>query len=89
VNTASAAQVITLQNNSGTAVTVWQIAVQGMNAGDFSTTTTCGSTLAALASCTVSVTFTPSATGPRSATVLFSDDGGASPQVVPLSGTGT
>jgi hypothetical protein len=89
VGTASASQLITLTNHSGTELNIWQIIVQGLNAGDFSVATTCGNTLAALGSCTVSVTFTPAATGPRTATVLFSDDGGGGPQAVPLSGTGT
>jgi two-component sensor histidine kinase len=45
--------------------------------------------LAASTSCTVSVTFKPTATGARNASVLFSDDGGGSPQAVPVTGTGT
>jgi hypothetical protein len=35
------------------------------------------------------VTFTPSAAGTRSASLLISDDGGGSPQLVSLSGTGS
>jgi hypothetical protein len=38
--------------------------------------------------CTISIVFKPTATGARSATVLFSDDGGGSPQAVTLTGTG-
>jgi hypothetical protein len=34
------------------------------------------------------VTFTPAATGARSASLLISDDGGGSPQAVALTGTG-
>ena len=70
------------------AMSLYEIAIQGTNAGDFSKTTTCGASLGASASCTVSVTFKPTATGTRTASVLFSDDGGASPQAVTLSGTG-
>jgi hypothetical protein len=52
------------------------------------TTTTCTSTLAVNQSCIVYVTFTPGALGPRSATLLITDDAGNSPQQVTLSGTG-
>jgi uncharacterized membrane protein YczE len=68
---------------------LWQIAILGANAGDFSQTNTCGGTLGAGASCAVNVTFTPSATGIRTASLLFSDDGGASPQAVTLTGGAT
>jgi hypothetical protein len=49
---------------------------------------TCGSTLGPGLSCMVSITFTPTATGARSASFLVSDDAGGSPQSVSLSGTG-
>jgi len=45
-------------------------------------------TLAAGATCTVSVTFTPTAGGVRSTSLFLSHDGGASPHSVPLQGTG-
>jgi hypothetical protein len=35
------------------------------------------------------VTFTPSAKGKRTASVAITDNGGGSPQLVALSGTGT
>src|SRR5215472_10398728 len=40
-------------------------------------------------SCLIKVTFTPAAIGSRKATVSINDDGGGSPQLVPLTGTGT
>ena len=88
VGTSSAAQMITLKNLGIATMHLWQIAIGGTNSGDFSKTTTCGATLAASVSCTVSVTFKPTATGARSASVLFSNDGGGSPQAVSLTGTG-
>jgi hypothetical protein len=88
VGVSSSPQAIILTNAGSTAIHIWQIAILGTNAGDFSKTTTCGSSLAASASCTVSVTFTPTATGVRSASVLVSDDGGGSPQAVSVTGTG-
>jgi subtilase family serine protease len=89
VGTSSAPMTVTLKNEGSATMHIWEIAIAGTNAGDFSNTTTCGSTLGVGLSCTVSVTFTPTATGARSVSLLFSDDGGGSPQAVPVTGTGT
>jgi hypothetical protein len=89
VGTSSAMQTITFTNKSSVTMNLWQIAILGANAGDFSQTNTCGGTLGAGANCTVSVTFKPTATGARTASLLFSDDGGGSPQSVTLTGTGS
>ena len=80
---------MTMTNVGTTTLTINGISLTGTNAGDFSQTHTCGGTLGAKASCTISVTFHPSATGTRNADVSISDNGGGSPQKVPLSGTGT
>lgn len=88
VGTSSAPQTITLTNKGSVAMNLWQIAIVGANAGDFSMTTTCSSSLGTGANCTASVTFKPTAKGARTASVLFSDDGGGSPQAVTLTGTG-
>lgn len=55
---------------------------------DYAATTTCGSTLAAGANCTVSVTFTPGTTGSLPGTLGLEDNATNSPQTVSLSGTG-
>jgi len=71
-------------------ITVSGISVTGKNANDFSiSNNTCGTDLGGTASCTVSVTFTPAALGPRSGILSVADSGGCSPQQVSLSGTGT
>ena len=81
---------VTLTNIGTTAMTISSIAVTGAEAADFpETATTCGSSLAAAASCTVSLTFKPSTTGARSASLTVTDNAAGSPQQVPLSGTGT
>jgi Abnormal spindle-like microcephaly-assoc'd, ASPM-SPD-2-Hydin/NHL repeat len=49
---------------------------------------TCKGSIAAGAKCTVSVTFTPSATGFTTATLVAKDSDASSPQLIPLSGTG-
>jgi len=81
---------VTLTNIGSTTMTISSIAVTGAEAADFpETATTCTSSLAAAASCTVSLTFKPSTTGARSASLTVTDNAAGSPQQVPLSGTGT
>jgi hypothetical protein len=87
-NTGSTPQAVSLTNMGGTPMNIWQIAISGANAADFSKTTTCGISLDTSAVCSINVTFTPSAVGARVAKLLLSDDGGGSPQAVPLSGNG-
>ncbi len=89
VGTTSAAQSVTLTNTGTEALTIWEINVGGSNPGDFAQTNNCGSSIAANGSCAINVTFTPTVTGARSASLLVSDDASGSPQTVPLSGTGT
>jgi uncharacterized repeat protein (TIGR03803 family) len=86
--TASPAKTVTLKNVGTASLTISDIAITGTDPGDFSQTHTCGSSLAAGASCTISVTFKPTATGARSAALGVTDSGGGSPQSVTLSGTG-
>lgn len=89
IGTLSSAAPITLRNIGTTAVSITSIAITGTDPKDFLEANNCGSTLAANASCTIEVKFRPTATGARSAAVSITDNGGASPQTVALSGTGT
>jgi hypothetical protein len=77
-------------NNTGTATLVFSsFAVTGTNAGDFvAQTSACGASVSAGGSCAISVTFTPSASGTRIATLTITDNASNSPQTVNLSGTG-
>ena len=91
VNTTSAAQTVTLTNSGNAALTIKGIGLSGPNSGDFHQQHTCpssSSTLAAGASCTINVTFTPTAEGTRSASLSIADNASGSPQSVTLSGTG-
>ncbi len=84
VDTTSSAQVITLKNTGGAALTI-----SGLTAsGDFAETNTCGSTVSAGASCTISVTFSPTASGSRNGSITITDNAANSPQTVVLAGTG-
>jgi hypothetical protein len=89
VGTTSPPQNVTLTNIGSTQLNFSKIYIAGTNKADFSQTNTCGTSIAAKASCTITVTFTPTATGTRRAQVSISDDGGGSPQIVSLKGTGT
>jgi hypothetical protein len=80
---------VTLTNQGTTALSIAQISVGGANANDFPETNNCPSSLNAGANCTITVTFDPSKTGTRKAQVSITDNGGGSPQTVPLTGTGT
>ncbi|MFI0895054.1 choice-of-anchor D domain-containing protein [Streptomyces sp. NPDC020983] len=83
--TTSAAQNVTLTNTGSAAAAISSVAVSG----DFSQTSTCGSSLAAGASCTVAVKFTPTASGTRTGTLTVTGNASNSPTTVALSGTGT
>ena len=88
IGTTSAAKTVTLTNVGTTSLSITGIAITGTNTGDFAQTHTCGTSLAAGASCSINVTFKPTASGTRTATLSISDNGGGSPQSVPLTGTG-
>ena len=88
IATSSAAKVVTLTNNLSTALTITSITLTGTDPGDYSQTNTCGSSVAAKGKCTISVTFKPTATGARPATLNVSDSASNSPQTVSLTGTG-
>jgi phosphoesterase family protein/Big-like domain-containing protein/ASPM-SPD-2-Hydin domain-containing protein/centrosomal CEP192-like protein len=88
VGTSSAAKTVTLTNSGSTALTVSSVAITGLNSADFQTST-CPSTVAANGgTCAINVTFTPTATGTRSATLTVTDSAVDSPQTASLAGTG-
>jgi large repetitive protein len=89
INVPSSPLRVRLSNDGTAALGGITIGLTGANAADFAlSNNTCLSSLSAGSSCTVSVTFTPSATGARNATLQFADDAANSPQSVPLSGAG-
>jgi hypothetical protein len=92
VGTTSAAQAVTLTNSGGATLTITSIGFTGPNASEFAQTSnsTCGSSLAADSSCTINVTFTPTAnggSGSATASLSVADNAAASPQTVPITGT--
>jgi hypothetical protein len=55
---------------------------------DFVASTTCGQSIAANSSCTITVVFTPSVNGPETADLVITDGASAIPQTIPLSANG-
>ena len=88
---ASVAQTVTIANITSQALALPPLTTSG----DFTVATTCGPTLAPNGTCTVTVTFTPSTTGPQTgllnigATGLAPSNGGSAPVLqTQLAGTG-
>ena len=89
VGTTTAAQVVTVKNSGTAALTLTSETITGTNSTSFvKSATTCGTSLAVGASCTVSVEFKPAAAGPLSAALSVADNATGSPQAVSLMGTG-
>ena len=74
----------TVRNVGGTPVRFGSIVASP----NYSQTNNCPTTLPAGGKCTVSATFTPSATGSLPGMILLNDSDGSGPQVLPLSGLG-
>ena len=84
LNTTSGAQTVTISNTGNAAATVSGVTTTGA----FAQTDTCGSSIAAGASCAVSVTFDPTAAGTATGTLSVSSNATGSPTTVALTGTG-
>jgi len=85
IKTASAASILKLGDAGSAALSLSEISVKG----DFAETSSCGQTVSAGTQCAISVTFTPTATGTRTGTLLITDSAAGSPHTVKLSGYGT
>ena len=84
VGTTSAAQTVTLSNTGTATLTISSIVASG----DFAETDNCGGSLASGGNCSISVTFTPTASGTRTGSSSVTDNASGSPQTVGLTGTG-
>jgi len=88
VSNSSAPQTVMLTNVGSTTLSVTSIALGGTDPTDFSEINTCGSSVGAGKNCTLTIKFQPKATGTRTANVSITDNGGASPHQISLTGTG-
>jgi hypothetical protein len=80
----SAPQAVTMTNGTSAAVTIASIVANG----DFAQTNTCGTSLGASATCSISVTFSPTAGGARTGSIVITDSGAGSPRTITLTGSG-
>ncbi len=88
VGMTSTQQVSTLTNTGNGTLMITSIGLTGANKGNFAETNNCPASLAPGNSCSLTVTFTPSSTGPRTAAISIVDNAPGSPQLLPLSGIG-
>ena len=89
VGTTSASQTITLSNPGATPLKTTSFTIVGTDPKDFVQTNDCPKSLATGTDCTINVSFSPTATGARSGTLTIKDKALSSPQIIPLSGTGS
>ncbi|MGA8271225.1 MAG: choice-of-anchor D domain-containing protein [Candidatus Sulfotelmatobacter sp.] len=85
VGTSSTTQSVSLTNTGALTLNVGTLQVSG----DFAQVNNCPATLAANASCTINVTFTPTVSGSRSGSLTITDSALTSSQTVSLSGSGS
>ena len=84
VGSTTAAQSVTVDNPGASAISISSV----VTSGPFAETNNCGSALAAGASCTVNVTFSPTAGGAATGEVAITNSATATPIGAALSGTG-
>ena len=93
LNSASAAQTVTVSNSGNAALVIGALTFGGAQAAEFQTAsgTTCaaGSSVAPNASCVVRLTFTPTAAGAHNASLAITHNAAGSPSTITLNGTGT
>jgi FG-GAP-like repeat/Abnormal spindle-like microcephaly-assoc'd, ASPM-SPD-2-Hydin len=85
IGTTSASQAVTLTDSGTKTMTISSMKPQG----PFSIASTCGKSLAAGASCSISASFSPKTQGSASGTITISDSASSKPEVIELAGTGT
>jgi hypothetical protein len=82
-------QVATLANIGNVPFSITSIQITGANSSDFAQTNNCPPSLGANSSCTINVTFTPTALGNDSASLVVTDTAPGGVQTVALTGTGS
>jgi len=89
VGATSATQAVVLNNTGDVALLLTGISasvISGTN-GSFSQTNNCGSSVAAGGSCSINLTYNPTAVGSATGVLQIVDNAGSSPQQIPLSAT--
>ncbi len=89
IRTTSGAKTVNVTNDQTAPLTIYGISIDGDFAQKSTTCPTPGTTLAAGATCTVSVTFTPTAQGTRTGNLIVTAGARTTSQTVNFTGTGT
>jgi hypothetical protein len=89
IGSTAPSQAINLTNPGNASLTGTSISIAGATPGPFAQTSTCGTSLPAGGSCSISVVFSPSNSGTVGAVLSISDSATGSPQTVALVGSGT
>lgn len=84
VGTTGNPQTLTLTNSGTATLDVTSIVASG----DFVQTNTCGTSLVAGGICSINISFSPTALGARTGTIVITDNAPLTPQSITLSGTG-
>ena len=82
----SSTQALKLTNTSKAPIALSSFSITGLNGAEFSQTNTCPASLPVSADCTVSLSFAPTASGNRIASLSIGNDTHNSPLIIPLSG---
>ena len=85
VGTSSEPQTALLRNMGSSPLSI----TSTVASGDFAESDNCSTSVPAAGSCTLSVTFTPTAAGVRSGSIVLQDDAAGSPHTVTLEGIGS
>jgi hypothetical protein len=84
IGTTSSPEAVTIVNLGSAALNVSNATATG----DFAVQNNCSTVAPAGGTCTINVTFTPTANGLRTGTLTITDNSAGSPRTVPLTGTG-
>src|SRR5579862_1469572 len=84
VGSTTQTQTVLLRNMGSSALSISSIGVSG----DFAEFDNCGNSVAAAGSCTLTISFTPTATGARTGSITIQDNSAGSPHSIALSGIG-
>ncbi len=87
VGSTSIASSGSIMNSGNVTLNLSSVALTGTNAADYILSSSCGSTLAASASCSYNISFAPTASGTRSAAITIVSNAASSPNSVTLTGT--
>jgi dihydroxyacetone kinase DhaKLM complex PTS-EIIA-like component DhaM len=88
VGDSTVAQSVTVTNTSSVVLYFNSITLTGTNASSFVTSNTCGTNIAAGATCKIGVRMAPLVAGSLTAAITLSDNATGSPQSIALNGTG-